>query len=82
MYDRIWTAPRLQTIRLLALVRLLTSIRSLTTAPFSLLGQDHNGLFARQFPIAFLASGAWVILGVYRRRFDLFAVKRFALQSL
>ena len=32
-------------------VRLLTYIRSLTAAPVMVL--DHNGLFARRFPIAF-----------------------------
>jgi hypothetical protein len=41
----------------------------------------HNGLFARQLPIVlpcFLHSD---ILGFCRRRFDLFAIVRFALQS-
>jgi hypothetical protein len=60
-------------------VRLLTYIRSLTTA--SCWMQDHNGLFARQLPVAFPASEALDILGFCRRRFDLLAIKRLALQS-
>ena len=43
--------------------------------------QDHNGLFARQLPIAISASWALDILGFCQRRFDLLAIKRLALQS-
>jgi len=43
--------------------------------------QDHNGLFARRLPIAFPASKALDMLGFCQRRFDLFAIKRLALQS-
>jgi hypothetical protein len=41
----------------------------------------HDGLFARQFPIAFSCFSHLVIRGFYRRRFDLFAIVRLALQS-
>ena len=50
-------------------VRLLTYIRSLTAAPVMVL--DHNGLFARRFPIAFSGCCAADIFGFYQRRFDL-----------
>ena len=38
----------------------------------------HNGLFARQFPIASSYSGYSDIPGLHRRRFDLFAIKQLA----
>jgi hypothetical protein len=38
----------------------------------------HNGLFARQFPIAFSYYEYLATLGFYRRRFDLFAINQFA----
>jgi hypothetical protein len=41
----------------------------------------HNGLFARQFPIEFSCFPHPEVLGFYRRRFDLFAIVRLALQS-
>jgi hypothetical protein len=42
---------------------------------------DHNGLFARQLPIAFPGFKPLVIHGIFQRRFDLFAIKRLTLQS-
>ncbi len=39
----------------------------------------HNGLFARQFPIASTYFGYLDISGFNRRRFDLFAIKQLAL---
>ena len=39
----------------------------------------HNGLFARQFPIASRYSKYLVIVGVHRRRFDLFAIQQLAI---
>jgi hypothetical protein len=41
----------------------------------------HDGLFARQFPIGLSCFSHLDMLGFYRRRFDLFAILRFALQS-
>ena len=41
----------------------------------------HNGLFARQLPIAFTCFSHLDILGFCRRQFDLFTIKRFVLQS-
>ena len=38
----------------------------------------HNGLFARQFPIAFSYFEYVDITGFSRRRFDLFAIMQFA----
>jgi hypothetical protein len=38
----------------------------------------HNGLFARQLPIASSYSRYSDIPGLYRRRFDLFAIKQLA----
>jgi len=38
----------------------------------------HNGLFARQLPIASSYSGYSDITGFRRRRFDLFAIKQLA----
>ena len=35
---------------------------------------DHNGLFARRFPIAFSGFSATDIFGFYQRRFDLLAI--------
>ena len=35
---------------------------------------DHNGLFARRFPIAFSGFYATDLCGFYQRRFDLFAI--------
>jgi hypothetical protein len=35
---------------------------------------DHNGLFARRFPIAFSGFYATDIFGFYQRRFDLLAI--------
>jgi hypothetical protein len=46
---------------------------------FAMLG--HDGLFARQFPIAFSCFSHLDIRGFYRRRFDLFAIVRLAVQS-
>ncbi len=42
----------------------------------------HNGLSARQFPIAFTYFEYLDIAGFDRRRFDLFAIMQFASQSL
>jgi hypothetical protein len=42
---------------------------------------DHNGLFARQFPIALSGFSPLAIHGIFQRRFDLFAIKRTTLQS-
>jgi hypothetical protein len=38
----------------------------------------HDGLFARQLPIALSCFSHMVILGFCRRRFDLFAIGRLA----
>ena len=46
---------------------------------FAMLG--HDGLFARQFPIASSCISHLVLRGFYRRRFDLFAIVRLAVQS-
>jgi hypothetical protein len=35
---------------------------------------DHNGLFARRFPIAFSGYCAADLIGFYQRRFDLLAI--------
>jgi hypothetical protein len=35
---------------------------------------DHNGLFARQFPIALSGYYAADLIGFYQRRFDLLAI--------
>jgi hypothetical protein len=35
---------------------------------------DHNGLFARRFPIAFSGFYATDIFGLYQRRFDRLAI--------
>ena len=35
---------------------------------------DHNGLFARRFPIAFSGFYAADLIGFYQRRFDLLAI--------
>jgi len=43
--------------------------------------QDHDGLFARQLPIALTGFSASDILGFCWRRFDLLAIERLALQS-
>lgn len=53
-------------------VRLLTYIRSLTAAPVMVF--DHNGLFARRFPIAFSGFYAADLIGFYLRRFDLLTI--------
>ncbi len=42
----------------------------------------HNGLFARQFPIASTYFVYLDIAGIDQRRFDLFAIMQFASQSL
>src|SRR5262249_50271438 len=61
-------------------VRLLTYIRPLVAAsPVRMLG--HDGLFAHQFPIASSCFSHLDIRGFYRRRFDLFAIDRLAVQS-
>jgi len=41
----------------------------------------HDGLFARQIPIALSCLSHIVTLGFFRRRFDLFAIARLATQS-
>jgi hypothetical protein len=41
----------------------------------------HNGLFARQLPIEVSCFSHPDILGFCQRRFDLFAIVRFASQS-
>jgi hypothetical protein len=43
--------------------------------------RGHDGLFARQFPIAFSCFSHLEVHGFYWRRFDLFAIVRLALQS-
>jgi hypothetical protein len=61
-------------------VRLLTYIRPLNNRiGFSMLG--HDGLFARQFPIGLSGFTASLTLGFFQRRFDLFAIVQFAMQS-
>ena len=44
--------------------------------------QDHNGLFARWLPIGSSAFATMALLGFCLRRFDLFAIKRLAVQSV
>ena len=78
---RIWTPPRLASTPL--------GWREVTTAhvyPASNVYIDwsmrgHNGLFARRFPIASSCLVHLDIFGFCQRRFDLFAIKRVALQS-
>jgi hypothetical protein len=38
----------------------------------------HDGLFARQLPIAFSCFSHLAVLGICRRRFDLFAIVQLA----
>jgi hypothetical protein len=78
---RVWTPPRLQAFRSLAgWVRLLTCIRPLILVS-ALPIRGHDGLFARQLPIAFSCCSHLDTRGFCRHRFDLFAIVRFAWQS-
>jgi hypothetical protein len=72
--DRIWTPPHLLALRFSGdEVRLLTYIR-----PHVDLDQPrsgHDGLFARQLPIALSGLMPADTLGFCQRRFDLFAIE-------